>query len=220
MRARIALVQVVAIAAFGVILFGSAGRVDLPWVWGYLALWLVYLVAAIEVALRLNPDLVRERMKPPSDREPLTRRLAVVPGIGHLVVAGLDVGRFGWSSIGPAIHTAGFVALAAGMALIGWTFAANRFASSAVRIQDERGQTVVSTGPYALVRHPMYLGVLLMTLGSGPALGSWWALLVVSPIVPIFVRRTRIEDRMLHEELPGYAEYARSTRWRIVPGVF
>jgi protein-S-isoprenylcysteine O-methyltransferase Ste14 len=181
---------------------------------------LANIVIASELALRRHPDLVQERMRPPDDRDRLTRRLALVPGIGHLVVAGLDVGRFGWSSVGVAVHVAGLVALALGMFFIGWTFATNRFASSAVRIQDERGHTVVSTGPYAVVRHPMYLGVLLAVLGSGFALGSWWAALVVSPIVPIFLRRTWLEDRMLHAELAGYPDYALRTRWRVLPGVF
>ena len=219
MRARVVFLQVVGIGSFAAILFGSAGRIDLPWVWAYLAAWLAYIGVASEVALRLHPDLVRERMKPPSDREPLTRRLAVVPGVAHLVIAGLDA-RFGWSSVGAVAHAVGFTALVVGMVFIGWTFAVNRFASSAVRIQDERGHAVIRTGPYAWVRHPMYLGVLLIVLGSGPALGSWWALLVALPFVPIFARRTRIEDRMLHEELAGYADYAKHTRWRILPGVF
>jgi protein-S-isoprenylcysteine O-methyltransferase Ste14 len=79
---------------------------------------------------------------------------------------------------------------------------------------------VITTGPYALVRHPMYLAVALVCLGSGPALGSWWAGLALVPVLAIFVRRTVIEDRMLHRELAGYAEYAARVRWRVVPGVF
>lgn len=219
MKARVALLCAVAIGLFAAILFGCAGRFDLPWVWGYLALWTAYILGASAVAMHVHPDLVEERLKPPTDREPLTRRLALVPGFGHLIVAGLDL-RYGWSSMYIAVHVVAFVLLAAGMALIGWTFATNRFASSAVRIQEERGHTVITTGPYAIVRHPMYLGVVSIILASGPALGSWWALLVVTPMIPVFVRRTRIEDRMLHDELPGYSEYAERTRWRIVPGVF
>ena len=219
MKARVALLCAVAIGLFAGILFGCAGRFDLPWVWAYLALWVAYILGASAVAMHVHPDLVEERMKPPSDREPLTRKLALVPGFGHLIVAGLDL-RYGWSSMSIVVQLVAFALLAAGMALIGWTFAANRFASSAVRIQEERGHTVITTGPYGIVRHPMYLGVLLVVLGSGPALGSWWSLLVVLPMIPVFVRRTRIEDRMLHEELPGYPEYAERTRWRIVPGVF
>jgi protein-S-isoprenylcysteine O-methyltransferase Ste14 len=136
------------------------------------------------------------------------------------LVAGLDVGRFAWSSVPLPLQLAGCVAMAAGLVFIPWTFVSNRFASSAVRIQKDRGHTVITTGPYALVRHPMYLGTFLVAAGSGLALGSWWAALVLTPIFPIFVRRTRIEDRMLHEELQGYAQYAQRTRWKIIPGVF
>ena len=160
-----------------------------------------------------------ERMKPPSDRDRLTRRLAVGPCLAHLVVAGLDA-RYGWSSMPVTLRLLGFASMTLAWSLIAWTFATNRFASSAVRIQTERNHEVITTGPYAIVRHPMYLGVFLTVLGSPLALGSWWALLVVSPVALIFVRRTRLEDRMLHDELPGYAEYARRTRYRIVPGIF
>ena len=170
--------------------------------------------------MRFNPELIAERMKPPSDRDRLTRLLAAPPMLAHLVVGGLDVGRYQWSSVGVPIKLLGFVVLTAGWAFVAWTFATTTFASSAVRIQTDRDQQVVEHGPYAIVRHPMYLGVLLTALGSGPAMGSWWAALVLLPIVPIFIRRTRLEDRMLHEELPGYRDYAKRTRWRIVPGLY
>ncbi len=217
---RILAFNLTGIGVFAALLFGAAGRVDLPWLWAYLAVWSLYIGGSSMLAWRINPDLVAERMRPPSDRDRLTRLLAIGPGLGHLVVAGLDVGRFGWSHVGPGAHVAGLLAVAAGMTFVGWTFVTNRFASSAVRIQSERGHTVVDTGPYALVRHPMYLGVFLVALGSGPALGSWWAALVIAPIIPIFVRRTRLEDRMLHQELAGYPEYAARTRWRVVPWIF
>ncbi len=202
------------------LLFVSAGRTDLPWLWAYMATWLVAVLATYGVALKVNPDLVRERMRPPHDRDRTTRALAVLPGLGHFVAAGVDVGRVGWSEIGVGLHVAGLLALSAGWALIAWTFATNRFASSAVRIQTDREHHVITTGPYAIVRHPMYTAVLLVVAGAGPAVGSWWATACLLPLVPIFVRRTRLEDRMLHDELPGYPQYATQTRYRIVPGVY
>jgi len=208
------------IAVIGGVLMVSAGRWDLPWLWAYTAGWGLYAVVSAGVALRYNPELVAERMGPPSDRDRLTRMLALPPMLGHLVVAGLDVGRFGWSSVSLPIHLLGFAALTAGWGFVAWTFATNTFASSAVRIQEDRGQRVVEHGPYAIVRHPMYLGVLLTAIGSGPAVGSWWAGLVVLPIIPIFIRRTRLEDRLLHDELPGYRDYAQRTRWKVVPGLY
>ena len=109
---------------------------------------------------------------------------------------------------------------AAAVTSTGWTLLSNPYASSAVRIQTERSQRVISKGPYGFVRHPMYLGVLLISLGSGPALGSWWSSLVLVPLLAVFVARTLKEDRMLQHELDGYRDYAARVRWRVVPGLF
>ena len=100
------------------------------------------------------------------------------------------------------------------------TLLSNPYASSAVRIQTERAQRVITTGPYAIVRHPMYTGVVFCCAGGGMALGSWWSALALVPVVAVFVRRTLIEDRMLHAELPGYAAYARKVPSRLIPGLF
>ena len=219
MAVRMTVLIALLVVGFGALLFGGAGRLDLPWLWAYLVGWALYAGVSSGLSVWLNPTLMAERMKPPSDRDRLTRRLAVGPCLAHLVVAGLDA-RYGWSSMPVTLRLLGFASMTLAWSLIAWTFATNRFASSAVRIQTERNHEVITTGPYAIVRHHMYLGVFLTVLGSPLALGSWWALLVVSPVALIFVRRTRLEDRMLHDELPGYAEYARRTRYRIVPGIF
>lgn len=201
-------------------LFASAGRWQIPAFAAYVLLHWLSTGTIYTLALRRHPGLVAERLKPPSDRDRATRRIAIPLFLAFCIVAGLDVGRFGWSTVHPAVQAAGFAAVAAGLAFVGWTLLSNPYASTAVRIQEERGHEVITTGPYAIVRHPMYLGVLLFALGSGPALGSWWAGLVMLPILGVFVRRTLREDRMLHEELPGYAAYARTVRSRVVPGVF
>lgn len=104
--------------------------------------------------------------------------------------------------------------------LIASTLASNPYASSAVRVQHDRDQQVISHGPYGIVRHPMYLSGLIVCVGGGAALGSWYAGLALQPLVPIFVRRTLVEDARLHRELAGYAAYAGSVRRRTVPGVF
>jgi protein-S-isoprenylcysteine O-methyltransferase Ste14 len=194
----------------------SAGSLEQPWFLGYgVLLWLssglIYTLA--------SADLVAERRRPPSDRDRHTRRGVLPLMLAHLVLAGLDA-RFGWSAVPTVLRAVGLTAVAMGMGLTGWTLLSNPFASTAVRIQAERSHAVITTGPYALVRHPMYLGVVAFTLGSGLALGSWCSMLPLLPVLPMFVRRTLLEDRMLHDELPGYRAYAASVRWRVIPLLF
>jgi protein-S-isoprenylcysteine O-methyltransferase Ste14 len=206
-------------AVISIPLFAGAGR----WVPAFLTyvvlLWLTS--GTIYTLLQWkSPALVAERFKPPSDRDRASRRIAIPLMLLHYLIAALDVGRFGWSTVPAAAQVAGFVIAFGSLALVGWTLLSNPYASTAVRVQSERGHTVISTGPYAFVRHPMYLAVLLFGLGSGPALGSWWSGLALLPVLVVFVRRTLLEDRMLHDELPGYRDYARRVHYRVVPGIF
>jgi protein-S-isoprenylcysteine O-methyltransferase Ste14 len=197
----------------------AAGRWDVWGFWAWVgAMWLTG--GGTYVLLeRTSPALVAERMKPPSDRDRATRRLVVVPLVAHLVLAGLDV-RFGWSPVPVAVQVGSLLAFTAEFLLVGWVLASNPFASSAVRVQTERSQRVIDAGPYRLVRHPMYLAVLIVAVLSGPALGSWIAGVPLLLLVAIFLRRTRLEDAMLVRELDGYADYARRVPWRVVPGVY
>lgn len=216
---RLALQIAVVFALMLAVLSFAAGRAD---VWGFWAwavmMWLMS-VGVHAWLRRKNPDLIAERMRPPSDRDRSTRRLMLPPLLAALVVTGLDV-RFGWSTVPLSVQIAGLVLVAVGFALVGWVLLTNPFASSAVRIQEDRGQHVISSGPYALVRHPMYLAMVFVCLGSGPALGSWWGGLLFLTLLPVFVRRTLLEDRMLSDELAGYRDYAARVRWRVVPHVF
>jgi len=205
---------------FGLSLFVSAGRIDVPAFWLYAGLWWLNAGSTYTLAGRRHPELVTERMRPPSDRDRATRRIVVPLFFAHMVVAGLDVGRFGWSTVPLSLQVLGFMLIAGGLWFADWTLLSNPFASSAVRIQSERDQKVITHGPYAIVRHPMYLGVFLVATGSGCALGSWWASLLLLPVLATFMRRTLLEDRMLHDELPGYKEYAARVRSRVVPGIF
>jgi protein-S-isoprenylcysteine O-methyltransferase Ste14 len=207
-------------AIIAALLFGFAQRLDVPAFWLYtLSLWLNAGVL-YTVLTRRNPELVRERMRPPSDRDRTTRIVSMVAAVAHFAFAGLDVGQLGWSAVPMALQVLGFGLAAAGFGFVDWTLLSNPFASSAVRIQSEREHAVISTGPYAIVRHPMYLGVFLFILGSGLALGSAWSTLALLPVAAVFVRRTLREDRMLRDELAGYSSYAQRVRSRIAPGVF
>jgi protein-S-isoprenylcysteine O-methyltransferase Ste14 len=208
--------------AMGGLLFGSAGR------WDLLMFWLYYLatlaVSGIATALiyRGSPDLIQERMHPgPGERDRLSVSVLLLGMAAHWATAGLDVGRFHWSDrvplVGQLAALAGYVG---GLSLMVWATLVNRFFSSAVRIQADRGQHVITTGPYRFVRHPGYAGAILFFLCSGVALGSWWSVLPMALGAARLVYRTSLEDRMLRRELRGYPDYARKVRYRLVPGVW
>jgi protein-S-isoprenylcysteine O-methyltransferase Ste14 len=202
-----------------VALFAGAGTIAILGFWLYLAILAAIIVASL---LALDPGLLRERMRPGGQRPPLGLRLFTIVMFLHWIVAGLDRGRFHWSDGVPSwIQAIGLIALAAGYVLCFWAMAVNRFFSSVVRIQSDRGQHVVASGPYAYVRHPGYLAGIVIILASGLALGSWLAaLLVIVSSLPFLLYRAVSEDRVLQAELPGYADYARRVRWRLVPGIW
>jgi protein-S-isoprenylcysteine O-methyltransferase Ste14 len=200
------------------VLFGSAGRLDIIEFW----CWLLEL-ATISVAtvLLIEPDLVRERMRPGGQRPSLGYWLATLLFLVDLAVAGLDRGRLYWSDSVPAwLRALALLLFVLAWVPVIWAMRVNRFFSSAVRIQSERGQHVVSDGPYRFVRHPGYTAALVIILANGLALGSWLAAAISWIGIPILLRRTVKEDRMLHAALPGYAEYAARTKWRLLPGVW
>jgi protein-S-isoprenylcysteine O-methyltransferase Ste14 len=202
-----------------VALFASAGTFDIAGFWIYLAIFAATMAASFTL---LDPGLLRERMRPGGKPPPLALKLFSVVIVAHLVIAGLDRGRFHWSDGVPAwLRAVGLIAVAGGYALAFWAMRVNRFFSSVVRIQTDRGQHVIDTGPYALVRHPGYLAGIVIILGSGLGLGSWLAtaFLVVFSL-PFLLRRVITEDPILHAQLPGYCDYASRVRWRILPGIW
>jgi protein-S-isoprenylcysteine O-methyltransferase Ste14 len=202
-----------------VALFASAGTVAIAGFWVYLVI-----VAAVFVAsfLWLDPDLARERMRPGGKKPPIALQLFSGVLVVHWIVAGLDRGRFHFSDNVPEwLRAAGLIVMAAGYALCFWAMYVNRFFSSVVRIQSDRGQYVVSTGPYAIVRHPGYAAGILIIAASGIALGSWLAAaLLVIATLPFLLYRAVTEDPILQAELPGYQDYAQRVRWRLCPGIW
>jgi protein-S-isoprenylcysteine O-methyltransferase Ste14 len=134
-------------------------------------------------------------------------------------LAGLDW-RFQWTCVPPWLVGVGYVLLILGMGLSIWPMKVNKFAEPSVRIQTDRGHTVIDTGPYAIVRHPMYFSAFFVFFGSALALGSFWALIPATVANVVLVVRTALEDRTLQNELPGYREYARRVRYRLMPGVW
>lgn len=202
-----------------VALFASAGTVAILGFWLYLAIFAAIIMASL---LALDPGLLRERMHPGGKRPPPALRLFTIVLFLHWIIAGLDRGRFRWSdSVAPWLQAVGLFIVAAGYALCFWAMAVNRFFSSVVRIQSDRGQYVVTTGPYAFVRHPGYTAGILIILASGVALGSWLAAAMLAiTSLPFLLYRAITEDRMLLVELPGYRDYAADVRWRLLPGIW
>jgi protein-S-isoprenylcysteine O-methyltransferase Ste14 len=209
------------LALLGAILFGCAGRLDLPMFWAYLG---VFFAATVVGACLADPTLARERLRPgPGGREE-AKMLAIllVPlWLGQYVVAGLDVGRFHWSDSVPlVVQIIGLVAMAAALEIVTWAVTVNRFFSSVVRIQTDRGHHLITGGPYRYVRHPAYGVCIPIFIGGGLALGSWLAALIGLFMFFPILRRTLIEDKLLRERLEGYAAYAERVRYRLVPGVW
>jgi protein-S-isoprenylcysteine O-methyltransferase Ste14 len=207
------------VVAAAAALFAPAGTVAIPGFWAYLAIFAVVMIISFAA---LDPDLLRERMRPGGKKPPLALRIFSLVLFMHWIVAGLDRGRFHWSDDVPGwLQGLCLLTVAAGYALALWAMRVNRFFSSVIRIQTDRGQRVVTTGPYAFVRHPGYTAGILVTAASGPALGSWLAAaFVVIFSLPFLLYRAITEDRILQVELAGYSDYAARVRWRLIPGIW
>jgi protein-S-isoprenylcysteine O-methyltransferase Ste14 len=207
------------VVAAAAALFAAAGRVAIPGFWVYLAIFAVVMIVSFAA---LDPDLLRERMRPGGKKSPLSLKIFSLVLFLHWIVAGLDRGRFHWSDDVPAwLQGVCLLTVAGGYALALWAMRVNRFFSSVIRIQTDRGQYVVTTGPYVFVRHPGYTAGILIIAASGPALGSWLAAaIVVIFSLPFLLYRTIVEDRILQVELAGYSDYAARVRWRLLPGVW
>jgi len=217
---------ILGVAAYGVIIFLAAGTLD--WVRGWLLLGLLaaFLAAHPLILVPINPDLLVERGKGLRDEgvKGWDRWIAslaggVMPFISW-IVAGLDV-RFGWTGSVPLVyHLVGVLGMALGFGLFLWAMASNAFFSEGVRIQEERGHTLVTGGPYQYVRHPGYSGAILAQLSTPLLLGSPWALIPSLASAALYITRTALEDKTLIAELPGYNDYTRQTRYRLLPGVW
>ena len=212
---KVGLLLVAAAAA----LFAAAGTVAIPGFWAYLAILAAVMIVSFAA---LDPDLLRERMRPGGKKPPLALRIFSLVLFMHWIVAGLDRGRFHWSDNVPVwLQGVCLFMVAAGYALALWAMRVNRFFSSVIRIQTDRGQYVVTTGPYAFVRHPGYTAGILIIVASGPALGSWLAAtFVVIFSLPFLLHRAITEDRILQVDLAGYSHYAARVRWRLLPGIW
>lgn len=211
---------------FGLLLFLSAGRPDWLWGWALVVVLAAFLAAHPLILIPINPELLAERQKGLRDPQikAWDRWVAALGGglfpFAAMLIAGLDE-RFGWTASFPLpLHLAGLATSALGYGLFLWAMASNAFFSEGVRIQEERGHTVATGGPYRYVRHPGYTGAILSLAATPFLLGSLWAMLPGVIAAGLYVLRTYLEDRMLINELPGYDAYTRRTRFRLVPGIW
>jgi protein-S-isoprenylcysteine O-methyltransferase Ste14 len=209
---------------FSPFVFLPAGCVDWPMAWALLITYIGGLTATnLWLALR-HTGLAKERADTPATAKRSDRLLVQLANFLIILVAlplaGLDK-RFGWTPPLPLIIPLAAVLLfAACYVLFFWAMASNEFFSSLVRIQSDRGHSVASGGPYRFVRHPGYVAMTAQFLLVPVALGSLWALLPAAAAAGVYILRTALEDRMLQKELPGYAEYARRVRYRLIPGIW
>jgi protein-S-isoprenylcysteine O-methyltransferase Ste14 len=212
----------ISFAIAAVLIVAPSGTLADPVGW---AAWAVITVSSSLVTVdlaRRDPALLARRLSggPTAERTPIQKAIQAVAGaalIGAVIVAGLDR-RFGWSSPPVAAIVAGDLALALSQLGFLAVFRANSFAGATVTV--EADQRLISTGPYAIVRHPMYAAMLPFLIGLGPALGSWWALLAAPVVIAALVARLLDEERVLVRDLPGYAAYRERVRFRLVPGVW
>jgi protein-S-isoprenylcysteine O-methyltransferase Ste14 len=219
---RIVLPLAAVLGLMGLVLFASAGTFSYWQAWLYLAMYELASIAITLYLAKADPALLERRMRggPTAEQQPAQKVIMGMASVGFiavLLVPALDI-RFGWSNVPVAGVIVGDALMLACFVVVFIVFRFNTFAAATVQVAEK--QTVISTGPYAYVRHPMYAGALLLFIGTPPALGSFWGLVALVLVVPALIWRLLDEERLLMSSLPGYAEYCAGVRWRLIPGVF
>lgn len=204
------------------LIFLPAWSLDYWQAWLFLAVFVASLALCNEFFLRRDPALVRRRLQvgPVAEHDPAQKRIQAVASLmlaALFVVSVLDH-RFGWSRPADWVAVPGDLTVVAGLLLISRVFIENSFAAATVQV--DAGQRVVDTGPYAMVRHPMYTAAIVMLAGIPPALDSVWGLLIIPFAIGILAWRLRAEERYLDDHLPGYSDYRLRVRWHLLPGVW
>lgn len=206
-----------------VILFLASGQINWFWGWLYLAINIMSVVINSAIMLRTSPETIAERGRPKEIRN-WDKIISGLWGLAQFLllplVAGLDI-RFGWTGeLGIPWHVVGAGVFAIGLGIFGWAMITNAYFSTAVRIQNDRGQTVCRSGPYRFVRHPGYTGAILQSLGTPILLGSAWACVPGMLAAVLMIIRTALEDRTLQKELPGYQDFVKEVHYRLLPGIW
>jgi protein-S-isoprenylcysteine O-methyltransferase Ste14 len=208
--------------AMGLLVFTTAGTARYWEGWTYLIIFFGASVLTTLYLMKHDPALLERRMRggPTAEKEKTQKIIMLFTSLGfiaELVVPALDY-RFRWSAVPTGVVIAGNLLVAAGFGIIFRVYRENTFTSATIEIAEN--QKVISTGPYAWVRHPMYAGASLYLLGTPVALGSYWGLAAVAAILPFLIWRLLDEERFLAKNLPGYTDYQKRVRWRLVPAVY
>lgn len=205
------------------LVFLPVGRLDWGPGWFFIGFFIIVSGISALILARVNPVIyrARSRFQPGTKRWDLILLSLMLPAmIAEIPLATFDAGRMAWSAVPFPMVILGYVVLGAGIALGTWAQAVNRFFEPGVRLQRERGQHVIRSGPYAFVRHPGYVSALMVFAGIPLSLASWWALVPAAWASALLILRTSWEDALLRDELDGYADYARRVRFRLVPGIW
>lgn len=205
-------------------MFLAAGRLDWTPGWAFLGVYLLTAVVVVVYLRRTNPEVLVARSKFHWRDQTAAHKVIFVLLIAFFMlifpVAGLDDGRWHCSAVPLWLAIAGYVLISIGNAGTTWVLRVNKFAEPSVSIQTERGHHVIDTGPYAVLRHPLYAFAFFLCAGMPLALCSYWAFIPSGLGYLTIVVRTAMEDRLLHNDLPGYREYAARVRYRLIPGVW
>ena len=208
-----------------ILLFVPAGTIDWPGAWIFLIETSVISIVLGVWLAKHDPELLKERMRSPIQKEQATQDkivtgLLILLFFGWFAFMALDAVRFKWSSVPAWLQLPGALGVLIACYIGYLTLRENTFAALVVKVQKERAQTVITTGPYRYVRHPMYAGMIFYLPCAPLLLGSWWGLVWGCGLLGLFAIRVLIEEGTLRKELPGYNEYATRVRYRLVPGVW
>ena len=202
--------------------FVPAGTLGWPNAWIFLSLYFLYITIGVFWLKKHNPDLLKERMNRKKTPKPWDRIVMFVYLVFLcilIIISGLDF-RLQWSGLSIWVVIIGFLGLIPAVVIISLAMMENAYLSDVVRIQEDRGHQVCSTGPYKYIRHPMYVGVIILVLMLPMVLGSLYALIPAGLTAVTFVIRTALEDKILKLELSGYSDYSQKTRYRLLPGIW
>jgi protein-S-isoprenylcysteine O-methyltransferase Ste14 len=219
---QMASTSLLGLAAFGLLLFWPAGTFNYWQAWVFIAVFTLCTLAPSIYLLAKNPAALQRRMHAGPTAETRTVQKIVITGSfllvpGVMVLSAFDH-RFGWSNVPTAVSVIGLVLVGVGLSVSQLVVIQNSYAASTITV--ETSQQIVTTGLYGLVRHPLYVGVIIMVTGVPLALGSWWGLFILIPCLAGLAARITDEEKMLEQELAGYREYEQEVRYRLVPLVW